>query len=100
MEDTISILHTIFEPYETIIFDCDNVLWDCFQPNGQSTGVYTAVPPFKREAGNIVTASNGAVIRLQEGIEGLLQALDIANKNLGIVSRSEAPGVTFAAQPA
>ena len=100
MEDTISIQHTIFEPYKSIIFDLDGVLWDCFQPNGQSTGVYTIVPPFKREAGNIVTASNGAVIRLQEGVGDLLQALDKANKNLGIVSRSEAPGVTFAAQPA
>jgi predicted phosphatase len=100
MEENIDIQRTIFEPYETVIFDLDGVLWDCFQPNGQSTGVYTAVPPFKREAGNIVTASNGAVIRLQEGVEQLLAALDKANKNLGIVSRSEAQGVTFAAQPA
>lgn len=100
MGEKIDIHHTLFAPYETIILDLDGVVWDCFQSNGQGTGCYTAVSPFKREAGNIVTASNGVVIRLQEGIEDLLRALDDANKNLGIVSRSEAPGVPFAAQPA
>jgi predicted phosphatase len=100
MEEQIDIQHTIFEPYSTLIFDLDGCLWDCFQSNGQSTGCYTAMPPLKREAGNIVVASNGVVIRLQDGIEQLLAALDKANKNLGVVSRSEIQGSTFAAQPA
>ena len=65
MDENIDIRRTIFEPYETVIFDLDGVLWDCFQPNGQATGCYTASPPFKREAGNIITSSNGVVIRLQ-----------------------------------
>jgi predicted phosphatase len=100
MGEKIDIHSTLFEPYSTIIFDLDGVLWNCFQSSGQATGCYTAVPPLKREAGNIVTSSNGVVIRLQEGVVDLLQALDGANKNLGIVSKSEAPGATFAAQPA
>ncbi len=99
-KDLVNIKQTIFDPYETIIFDLDGVLWDCYQPNGQTIGAFAALAPFKREAGNIVIATNGIVIRLQEEVDKLIKSLDSANKNLGIVSRSEAPGLTFAAQPA
>ncbi len=98
-DNLVDITQTIFDPYKTIVFDLDGVIWDCYQPNGQGTGAFTALAPFKREAGNIVVATNGVVIRLQEGVDKLIKSLDRAGKNLGIVSRSEATGLTFAAQP-
>jgi predicted phosphatase len=91
---------TIFEDYDTVVFDLDGTLWDVFTPDGRATGAYQAVPPFQLQSKYLVRALNGVIIRLQEGAWDVLNALDQADKNLGIVSRSEIQGVPFAAQPA
>jgi len=78
--------NTIFENYDTIIFDLDNTIWDCFNPTGTGIGAYTTEAPYELQEKDIIVDINGNVIRLQEGIRECLEILDNNNKNLGIVS--------------
>jgi len=93
---------TILDKYDTIYFDIDGVLLDCFSSKGEGVGAWQTQPPFKLEDSRVVSDINNNTIQLQEGIKELLDALDIANKNLGIVSRSSDRNkmLPFAALPA
>jgi predicted phosphatase len=93
---------TILERYNTIIFDLDGVIWDCFSSKGEGIGAFQTVPPFKLQEKNIIIDIKGNVVKLQEGIKELLDMLDYMDKNLGIVSCSadKYKDLPFAAQPA
>lgn len=91
---------TIFGKYDTILFDLDGTLWDCFTPKGESMGAYKTTPPYKRVFASVATDINNNIIRVQRGVPELLNALDAADINLGIVSRSELEDKPFSAQPA
>jgi len=97
---------TILEKYNTIIFDLDRTLWNCFTTEGQEIGAYQTIPPYVLQSENIVVDSKGSVIQLQEGVRELLESLDSLDKNLGIVSRGQTLidvdkriEVPFSAQP-
>ena len=96
------IKNTILEKYNTIIFDIDGVLLDCFTSEGKDIGAFQTTPPFKLQEKNTVIDIKGNVIKLQEGIKDLIDILDYNDKNLGIVSRSSDRNkqLPFAAQPA
>jgi predicted phosphatase len=96
------IKNTILEKYNTIIFDIDGVLLDCFTPEGKGIGAFQTTPPFKLQDKNTVIDIKDNIIKLQEGIKDLIDMLDYNSKNLGIVSRSSdrSKQVPAAAQPA
>ena len=81
--------NTIFEKYDTIIFDLDNTIWDCFTPTGTGMGAYATEAPYELQEKNTIVDIRGNVIKLQEGIRECLEILDNNNKNLGIVSTGQ-----------
>jgi predicted phosphatase len=93
---------TILEKYNTFIFDLDGVIFDCFSSKGEGIGAFQTEPPFRLQDENVILDINGHVIQLQTGIRVLLDLLDSANKNLGIVSHSadRNKSLPFGAQPA
>jgi predicted phosphatase len=93
---------TILDRYNTVIFDIDGVLIDCFSSKGERIGAFQTTPPFKLQEKNTVIDIKGNVIKLQEGIREILDILDYNDRNLGIVSRSsdQNKDLPFAAQPA
>jgi predicted phosphatase len=100
VEDKNPIEGTIFEDYDTIIFDLDQTLMDCFTADGTSIGAYQTTPPYELKDVDTILDLNGKVIKLQEGVHGLIELLDKNSINLGIVSRSEVKDTLFEAQPA
>ena len=91
--------HTLFEDYDTVIFDADGVLWDVFTKEGTHTGAYATTAPYSLEASNYVKDIDGNHIRLQNGIKQLLKLLDEHDVNMGIVSSGEKDDTPFSAQP-
>ena len=80
---------TILDRYQSIIFDLDNTIWNCFTSRGESTGAYKTEPPYKLQSRGVVVDIKGNIIELQEGVQELLEILDLTDKNLGIVSSGE-----------
>lgn len=93
---------TILEKYNTIIFDIDRTILDVFSSTGDSMPAFKTEPPYRLQDENVMLDINGHVIQLQPGLRDLLEILDNANKNLGIVSRSadREKDLPFAALPA
>ena len=90
---------TIFDDYDTIIFDLDNTLWDCYLLDGSATYAFKTAPPYRLAMPSVVVDVNGSIIRLQQGARMLIEKLDEANKNLGIVSAGELDNKPQEAQP-
>lgn len=91
--------HTIFEPYDTVIFDLDNTIWNCSASNGNRMGAYETEPPYKLISIGVLQDIKGNIIELQEGVAEILKILDQEDKNMGIVSRGEKINRPFDAQP-
>jgi predicted phosphatase len=91
---------TIFESYDTIIFDLDGTVWDCYAPDGTYSYAAKMVPPFKLITRDIVQDLNGSIAKLQEGVQKVLEELDRASKNMGVMSGSELENRPPQAQPA
>ena len=103
-EDNIN--DTILEKYQTVVFDLDRTLWNCFNPKGEEIAGYQTTPPYVLQSKNIVVDIKGNIIQLQEGVRELIEDLDNCNKNLGAMSRGEKLvdverriSVPFSAQP-
>jgi predicted phosphatase len=90
---------TIFEEYDTIIFDLDGTVWDVTDATGQGNGAYTTVAPYKVENPGVAVDTKGNIIQLQEGVDDLLRILNGVDKNLGIISSGERQDRPFEAQP-
>lgn len=90
---------TVFEKYDTIIFDLDGTIWDCFTPNGIGIGANKTIPPYTLKDSQTIVDINGNLIKLQYGIIDFIRTADQEDKNLGIVSRSEVENLTEQAQP-
>lgn len=90
---------TIFGPYDTIIFDLDNTIWNCYSPNGDGIGAYETENPYKLVSPGVLQDIKGNIIKMQEGAMEVLKALDEDDKNMGIVSRGELFDRPFDAQP-
>jgi len=99
MYENVDIDDTIFGEYDTVIFDLDQTIWDCYREDGTSIGAYQIVPPLKLMTSDIVVDTNGSIIRLQSGLKALLEKLDEEDINLGIVSSGELENRPFEAQP-
>ena len=90
---------TFLEEYETIIFDLDGTIWDVLSDQGDGMGAYETRGPYKLQSRDVVTDIEDNVIQLHKGISEMLDILDLAGKNLGIMSRGEAVDLPFEAQP-
>jgi phosphoglycolate phosphatase-like HAD superfamily hydrolase len=90
---------TLFEDYDTVIWDFDGVIADTFTKEGTHTGAYATVAPYTLEASNYVKDIEGNYVRLQNGIKQLLKLLDEHDVNMGIVSSGEKDDTPFSAQP-
>jgi len=88
-KDEENIKDTILEKYNTIIFDLDRTLWDCFTSKGEQIAGYQTIPPYSLQSKNIIVDIKGNIIQLQEGVRELLELLDNLDKNLGVVSRGQ-----------
>lgn len=99
-EETPAPATTLLEEYDTIYFDLDGTIWDCYFNGGNENGAYLLVPPLKRASAREVIDIKGNICVLQDGIIDLLPALVEKDINLAIVSRSYNSRWTFAAQPA
>lgn len=88
MQDNI-LESTIFENYDTIIFDLDGTLWDCFTQKSESIGAWQTTAPYTLVEKNLLVDIEGNIIRLQKDVDILLSALFDKEKNLGIVSSGE-----------
>jgi predicted phosphatase len=100
MEEKDPLEGTIFEDYDTIIFDLDFTIVDCYTPDGTGIGAFQTTPPFKLKDRQTVLDLYGRVIRLQDGVLELLELLDKHDVNMGLLSRSEVKDMLFDAQPA
>ena len=106
-EDAIDTLRgTIFDRFNSVIFDLDNNIWSCTTSSGEGMGAYETTPPYKFEDKNTIKDIKGNLIVLQDGVREVLNLLDLCNKNLGIVSSGEKladvekrVSVPFSAQP-
>ena len=94
-----SIEGTIFEDYDTVIFDLDRTIWDCFKPDGTGIGAFMMCAPLKLQSSDTVVDLYGNICKTQAGIRKVLELLDRSNKNLGIVSSGEKRNTPFQAQP-
>lgn len=90
---------TIFEDYDSCIFDLDSTIWECFTPEGTSIGAYTMRAPFELRSGLLIKDINGNYCKLQEGVRTLIKSLDANDMNLGIVSSGEKENTPQQAQP-
>ncbi len=81
--------NTIFQDYDTVIFDLDGVVWDCTDKNGTLIGAYKTVSPYERKSREVVVDIEGNIITLQKDIDKVLGILDDHNINLGIVSTGQ-----------
>ena len=72
-----------FNSYDTFIFDADKTIWECEIPAGKT------LAPYKKISEDIVEDSNGNKFKLRDGIEKIIKILFKAEKELGVVSRSE-----------
>jgi len=90
---------TFLEEYDTIIFDLDGTVWDVLSDKGEGMGAYETSGPYKLQSRDVVTDIEDNVIQLHKGISEMLDILDLAGKNLGIMSRGEAVDLPFEAQP-
>lgn len=95
-----SIEGTIFEDYDTVIFDLDATIWDVVSATGEGLGAYQMVPPLRQDYPMVVFDSHGNVAKLQKGVVQLFRALNDAGKNIGAVSSGEDEDRPFQAQPA
>ena len=91
---------TIFEAYDTVIFDLDGNVWIATNAAGQGIGAFQTTPPYKVEYPGVAVDINGNIITLSDGIDALLKILNGADKNLGIMSSGELEDRPFEAQPA
>jgi hypothetical protein len=94
------IKNSLFDAYETILFDLDRTIWDCFDARGTGIPALEMVPPFELVDENVVSDLRGNVCKLQPNVRDVLDCLDEYGMNLGVVSRSAKPGVVDEAQPA
>jgi len=91
---------TIFEKYDSVYFDLDRTLWDCFSLKGTSMGAYNMKPPFELLSGVIIKDIDGNHCKLQDGIRTILKLLNDNDMNMGIISSGEKEDTTPSAQPA
>ena len=68
MENKDPLEGTIFEDYDTVIFDLDGTIVDCFMPDGTGIGAFQTTPPFKLKDKHTILDLYGRVIRLQDGV--------------------------------
>ena len=88
-ENKINFEDTLIGEYETLIFDLDGTLWDCFKPDGTGEGAYATNPPYKLQDRDHIIDVNGYTIKLQEGVREFLSILYDNDINMGIMSKGE-----------
>jgi magnesium-dependent phosphatase-1 len=94
------IKNSIFNDYETVLFDLDNTVWNCYNQKGSSIDSCELNYPFHLIDENTVKDVDGNICVLQKNIKDVLENLDDWGINLGIVSRSAKENVPDEAQPA
>jgi len=90
---------TIFEKYDSVYFDLDKTIWECFSAKGTSIGAYSMNPPFELASGVLVKDIDGNYCRLQDGIRTVLKLLNDQDMNMGIISSGEKENTVPLAQP-
>jgi len=99
MDIKTNIEDTIFSDYDTVVFDMDGTILDCFTKQGDAIGVYQTNPPYKLTTSTMLVDTDGNVVRLEPGIRDLFKWLDKNSINIGIVSSGEKEDTTFEGQP-
>ena len=100
MRVSYNVKKSLFNDYDTVLFDLDSTIWDCFSPMGRSIPSLEMIPPFTLLDENTVKDSKNNILKLQENIKDVLENLDEYGLNLGVVSRSAVPELADEAQPA
>ena len=95
----ITLQNTIFGKYDTVIFDLDGTLFDCYTPEGDGIGAYATMYPYKLISPDIVQDVDNNIIILQRGARKVLNLLDLDGINMGVVSSGEKDDTPFSAQP-
>jgi predicted phosphatase len=90
---------TIFDDYDTVVFDADGTIIDCFSPQGDGIGVYKTNPPYDLKNSNMIIDTEGNIIKLDAGVRDLFKWLDDNDVNIGIVSSGEKENTPLQAQP-
>jgi len=91
----ITLQNTIFGKYDTIIFDLDGTLFDCYTPEGDGIGAYATMYPYKLISPDIVQDVDNNIIILQRGAKKVLNLLDLDGINMGVVSSGEKDDTPF-----
>jgi hypothetical protein len=99
IDEEMTLEGTILEPYETIFFDVDGVIFDAFTSKGESIGCYRTNAPYQLQARDVVIDVTHNIIRLHHHLREVFEVLDNNNINMGICSRGEKRNTPFGAQP-
>ena len=90
---------SIFEKYDTVIFDLDNTIWQCFAPNGDTLSAKSMVHPFKLIDEQTLEDISGNICRIDPTVIDVLKCLDNFGMNIGIISKSCRPNTPDEAKP-
>jgi len=99
INEEMTLENTLLESYDSIIFDIDGVIFDCFSKAGSSIGCFQTEAPYKLLQRDIVKDIKGSLIRLQFHLRSFFAILDNNDINMGICSRGEKRDTPFSAQP-
>lgn len=89
----------LWENFDTIIFDADDTIWNCFDTNGNKIGALKTKPPYSMGEHGECYDSLGSKIQLKNNFDKRLNKLHSMGKSLYIVSYSENFNVTDEQQP-
>lgn len=95
-----NVKESLFADYDTVIFDLDKTIWECFDARGTSIPAFKMEPPFELVDEGLVKDIRENLCRLQPNFKDVLASLDDYGLNLGVVSRSALEDVSDEAQPA
>lgn len=90
---------TIFEKYDSIYFDLDKTIWECFSLKGTSMGAYNMNPPFEMLSGVLIKDIDGNHCKLQDGVRIVFKLLNDNDMNMGVISSGEKDNTVPSAQP-
>ena len=99
IDEEMTLEGTLLEPYNTIIFDVDGVIFDCFSASGESIPCFTTNAPYDLQNRDIAKDVTNNIIRLHHHVREVFEILDNNDINMGICSRGERRNTPFAAQP-
>jgi predicted phosphatase len=83
----------------TIIFDLDRTIWDCYCKYGNPIWAKQLIPPFKIESPDKIVDDVGSSCNLQPGFKEAFIRLYASGHNLGFVSRGGILGAKDESQP-